>query len=380
MTELQIADLALVHYPVTDNTTWSFIGMRAEDGVTGWGEATWNRQPHSLDAPFETARLALRGQNRQRLEELIASTPSSQAAAAVRSALEQASWDIRGKRVRRHAAFLQGTPVRRAIPLYANINRGIRERTEQGFQHAARQAELAGFDHIKIAPFDGVGRDTAGTRQGRTLIDAGLRRVAATRQALSQATELYVDCHWRFDAHTAAWVMEELASHGVTWFECPLPETIDNFPSLKKLRSLAHRYNMRLAGLEELTDARAFEPWLQAGIYDVVMPDVKYAGGISSLLEIAGQAKKFGVTCSPHNPSGPVSYAASLTACALAENMARLEHQYNETPLFWQLMREDFPKPAGGASLLPTQPGLGMHIPWPVANRLADKQSLPSNR
>ena len=61
-----------------------------------------------------------------------------------------------------------------------------------------------------------------------------------------------------------------------------------------------------------MTGLEGFRPFLEAGIYDVIMPDVKYAGGLRELLRIGEFAAGLGVACSPHNPSGPIAHAHSL--------------------------------------------------------------------
>src|SRR6185436_20717350 len=104
----------------------------------------------------------------------------------------------------------------------------------------------------------------------------------------------------------AADVGDALAERGVTWFECPIAERLEAIPDLKRIRTRANARGMRLAGLEELPAPSAFRPYIDAGAYDVVMPDVKYAGGIGGILAIAAAARAHGIACAPHNPTGPV--------------------------------------------------------------------------
>ncbi|WP_413739444.1 mandelate racemase/muconate lactonizing enzyme family protein [Sodalis sp. RH14] len=359
MNNSRIAALELVHCPVTTKTTWSFIRLARADGACGWGEASWVREPGALDACHDAARRYLLGQPWEALAAYIARETHGVPQAAMASALEQAMWDIRGKDRGDYAASLAGGGYRTRIPLYANINRSIVQRDGAGFARAAQHARAAGFNRIKIAPFDGLTPDIRLTPLGRRRLEDGLARVAATRAAIGPAAELYVDCHWRFDPPGASAVLPELAALGVSWFECPLAETPENIPALKHLRGAANTLGMRLAGLEELTHPAAFLPWLAAGAYDVVMPDVKYARGITGVLEVATLAAAHGAGCAPHNPSGPIAHAASLVACAISEGIEQLEHQFDETPAFWRLAAADFPRPANGASLTPTLAGLG---------------------
>ncbi len=309
-----------------------------------------------------TPRAELCAQHAAKLTDYLAVKPHSVAQAAIGSALEQALWDIQGKRLGCNVATLMAKELREQIPLYANINRSIVDRSDVGFTRAGGKAVAAGFRRIKIAPFDGLTPENSCTALGRQLIEQGLARVAALHSVVAAETELYVDCHWRLDPDSAQGVIVALSQLGVSWFECPLPETPENIPALKKLRHTANNYGMRLAGLEELTDPSDVIPWLVAGVYDVVMPDVKYAGGISAVIRIAEMSAGYGVGCAPHNPGGPVSHAASLIACAVSENIEQLEHQFDETPAFWQMIENRFPRPENGLSQRPGAAGLGISL------------------
>lgn len=358
-----IRAIALHHVQVTPKTIWSFLELNLADGTTGWGEATLARAPQSLDAPAATAKQALAGHTLAGLDDFIAAqgiAPLPQASIA--SALEQAAWDARAQQAGCSAAQLRGAPARDRVALYANMNRRTTDRSPTGFFISAQQAVAAGYSALKIAPFDQVTPDNDSTPEGRRFIDEGLARVAAVRQAAGPDVQVYVDCHWRFTPLTASGVLRELAMLGVTWFECPLPETPDAMGALRKLRAESNALGMRLAGLEELTHPDAFRPWLEAGCYDVVMPDVKYAGGISGVLRVAELAAEHATACAPHNPTGPVCHAASLAACAIGTNMEMLEHQFDETPAFWDLVGGDLPRPHRGVSALPTGKGLGVAI------------------
>jgi galactonate dehydratase len=219
-----------------------------------------------------------------------------------------------------------------------------------------------GWRAFKVAPFDGLTPDVCDTADGRRKIDAGVARVAAVREAIGRGHDLYVDCHWRFSPPAARRAIDALALLGVTWFECPLPERPDAVAALRSLRAHANGMGMRLAGLEELTAPADFARWLRAGAYDVVMPDVKYAGGIGALLEIGALAAAHGVACAPHNPTGPVCHAASLAACAAMDGFLVLEHQADETPLSFALAGPGLPRPCGGTSALPAGAGLGIEL------------------
>jgi len=358
-----VREVVLHRVRVTPRTVWSFVALTLDDGRTGWGEATWSAAPDTLDAPAAAAARALAGQTLAAAESFATSrgiVPLPEA--AVTSAIEQACWDLRGQLAGCSAARLRGEPQRTRVRLYANINRRTVDRSPAGFAQSARIAIGAGFDALKVAPFDSLAPELCGSEEGRQLLAAGLARVAAVRDAMGTGVEVFVDCHWRFDRSLAAVALRELARLGVTWFECPLAEVPEHMDALRALRSDANARGVRTAGLEELTHPEAFRPWLAAGCYDVVMPDVKYAGGIGGVLRVGELAAAHGTTCAPHNPSGPICHAASLVACAMGADMDLLEHQFDETPAFHALVNDALPRPRDGYCSVPDGPGLGVRL------------------
>ena len=105
-----------------------------------------------------------------------------------------------------------------------------------------------------------------------------------------------------------------------------------------------------------------FQPFLDAGASDAMMPDAKYVGGLKEMLRVGDALKARGVSFSPHNPSGPVCHAASLHVCAVSPAFTRLEVQYAETPLFDAIVGGVLPKAVGGAFALPSTPGMGVRL------------------
>ena len=297
---------------VTPRTTWIFARVTAADGTVGWGEGTLEGRGAQVAAAIE----AFGGR-------LPASIPQDLVEAAAYSATEQALWDLRARAAGRPLADLLGGARRRRVALYANINRGTTDRTAEGFARRAREAVALGFGAIKIAPFDNM--------------KEGYARIAAAAEAIAGRAELQVDCHWRFDLTQAHEALAECARLGVTWFECPIPETPENYPAIKRLRAKANAAGMRLAGAETFIGAEGFRPLLEQGLYDVVMPDVKYAGGLAECLRIAELAARHGCAISLHNPSGPVCHAHSVHLSAALESGERLEYQHGETPKFFEI-------------------------------------------
>jgi galactonate dehydratase len=346
---------------LSPKSNWFFVRVTNDAGIHGYGEATlYGREPEQL-AALEALSPAIVGRPAELVYPRVAAGGGLVASSVV-SALEQAITDLRAREWGRPLHSELGIARRKAIRMYANINRRTEDRSPEGFAASARDALAQGYLAVKIAPFDGVVPDALGTRESRALIDAGIARIHATRDAIGAHTVLMVDCHWRFDEKRAAAVLKELKSAKLFWFECPIGEEEANHAALKKLRRVAHRMETRLAGAEQGVGVDGFRPFVEGGLYDVVMPDVKYAGGYAEMLRIGEMCAKSGVDFSPHNPTGPVCTMASLHVCAVAPNFLLLEHQLGESPLYDELVRGEHPTIRDGCFELSNAPGLGIDL------------------
>ncbi len=131
-------------------------------------------------------------------------------------------------------------------------------------------------------------------------------RVRAVREAVGQNVEVAVDCHSRFDVKEALTVARALEELDLFWFEEPVG--VQDMAGLAAIRS---RIQQPLATAESLFGAEAFHRVMAAEAADVVMPDIKHAGGLQETLAIGEMATACHVGFAPHNPSGPLATVAS---------------------------------------------------------------------
>lgn len=347
---------------VSDRTRWRHVLVTSQDGLTGVGEATLPASVEGFDEALSSALAVIEGRplDAAFLDPLSSFAREGLAAATVYSAIDQAATDIRAQHAGVPVAeFLASDPAP-SVPLYANINRASIDRRPETFATNALKAEQLGYGAIKLAPFDNLTPAACGSEAGDQLIAAGVARVASVAEAVLGA-EVMVDCHWRFSPAAAARTIPQLAELGVVWFECPLPETTETIDQLKALRELAQRYDMRLAGMEHFAGWEQFAPFVEAGAYDVVMPDIKHAGGYGAILKIAEKATAHGVSVSLHNPSGPVCHLASVHMAAAIGAQERLEQQVFESPRFFQIT-DPAPNTENGQAIPGRGPGLGTRL------------------
>lgn len=356
---MQIARVAFHGFGATPKTNWCYLEVATEDGRSGWGECTLSQHEAELAAEVGRLHAALLGQdagNRNRHARLIGHAPGGLVRHTALSALEQALCDLAAQAAGQPLVALLGGAVRDDVRLYANINRAVAPRTAANFAAAAKRAVAEGFTAVKLAPFEGLlweDSDRAGWAEAYA---EGMARIAAVREAVPGA-RLMVDCHWRFSVPDAARLIRDLAAENCWWVECPVSEAW--LPEIRRLRSMANDRGMRLAGAEALAGLAAYRPLVEAGAYDVLMPDIKYCGGHAEMARIAALAHTAGIEVAPHNPSGPVCHAHSVHACQSIPNAVMLEVQFGESPLFFSAMDGTVPGLAGGRTAAQATPGLG---------------------
>jgi len=384
---MKIAALEALVLNVSDKTNWFFIRVTAENGLTGVGEATLNG--------WEAAQLAVAGAMRSSLVgisvddapallKVYPHSPGGLIASSVISAIEQAITDLRARLAGVAVHVLLGRKrSRNAVRVYANINRGARDRSPAGMSQAARNAVAAGFPAVKIAPFDGVYPDQAPYGIDETtrkrLRQAGIDRVYAVREAVGPDIDILVDCHWRFDESGALQLIQDLKGARPYWIECPTSENPDGYSTLRRVRDATVCHSVKLAGAERQIAVAGFRPFIVDRLVDVVMPDIKYAGGYSEMLSIAHLCAAHDVDFSPHNPSGPVCNMASVHLCAVAPAFLILEFQLAESPLYFDVVGGFRPTLVNGCFEVSETPGVGVDLddavlranPWkPLASKV----------
>ena len=86
------------------------------------------------------------------------------------------------------------------------------------------------------------------------------------------------------------------------------------------------------AGGEALYGVKGFYPYVRAEAVDILMPDVKYCGGMFELKKIAALAEAVGAPVSPHGPASPVGNVVAAHVCASMPTFQILEFGFGEVP------------------------------------------------
>ena len=184
----------------------------------------------------------------------------------------------------------------------------------------AIRAKDEGFKRIKCAPFDGFNEEDY---ENNEFISKGIDNVSLISKKLSGEVETLVDCHSKFDLKDSIKVEKKLFSLGVSWFEEPM-SPIKNLNELKIIKS---KIDGDLVGGEEFYGVKKFYELIKKNILDIVMPDVKYCGGLEEAIKIGLELEKVSKECfSIHCPSGPISLAGSAHVTSALSSKLPLEH------------------------------------------------------
>jgi galactonate dehydratase len=366
---LRVTGMELLPVRATARTVWLLVRLRTDAGLTGLGEAsdafgfanTTAQDAARMEQELRAFFRLVEGRSPLdvgafRQQGMPLAVKGGLVSATAFSAIEQALWDLSGKALDVPIAALFGGAIRARLPVYANINRATNPRTPEGFAAAARAAVREGFRAVKAAPWDGFPPAGSAPAAIEAAVESGIAATLAIREAVGGVVDVMVDCHSFFDVALAERVAKRLEPAKLTWYEEPVaPERID------ETREIKRRITQPMAGGEVLFGVAGFAELSRRGTVDVIMPDVKHCGGLLELTRIAAAAQRDGVTVAPHNPSGPVSTAASVQVSAVIDNFRVLELQWGEVP--W---RGDLLSPPerfeNGTIRVSDRPGLGVEL------------------
>ena len=263
------------------------------------------------------------------------------------SGIDIALWDVLGQAAGQPVGRLLGGRYRQHVKPYASV---LMQKPEPlGDQLRAIRAK--GFRAFKIGwgPF---GRDNSKLDQ---------EIVRAAREAVGPDSLLMVDAggsdaFWSQGYKWALRTAEMLADYDVTWFEEPLrPDAMNDYVELRR------RAPVPIAGGEVFTRRQSFQPWLQAGAFDVVQPDVTKVGGISEERRIAWMAQENGVRFIPHGWNTAIGLAADLQLASAFPDTDMVEY-LTGSPFIDEIALGGWHLDAEGMLPIPARPGLGVKL------------------
>jgi len=279
------------------------------------------------------------------------------------SGIDQALWDITGKKLGVPVYQLLGGAVRDRVKVYGHVG-GNGERDKYGkypvktdiseILDRVHQQMEAGLKVIKFCPSDALEHiDTA------TELKNIVSRVAAVREAVGDDIGIALDFHGRFSLAMARKTFPLLEQFNLLFIEEPvLPEFTEHFGLIARSTSTPIATGERLSSRAEYKDV------LRSGIA-VAQPDVSHAGGISETRRIAAMAESYDVSIAPHCAIGPIALAACLQVDFATPNFLIQEQVIGEgdsAQVLADLVDYSDLKPKDGFIELMKKPGLGIDV------------------
>jgi galactonate dehydratase len=348
---------------------WLFVRIETDDGLVGWGEPVVEGRAATVRAAVEEFAAKLIGRDPSRIEDIWQELTRSgfyrggPVFSSAVAGIDQALWDIAGKRL--------------GVPVHELLGGAVREHARvYGWIAGDRPGDIAeeaqvrlqqGFDCVKM----NGSAELAAIAAPRELA-AVVHRAEAVREAIGDA-DFALDFHGRFSPAMARRTLPLLEPLNPLFVEEPVVPEL----AAEHLARITAGTSVPIATGERAYSRWDFVPLLSAGIA-VAQPDVSHCGGISEMRRIAAQAEIHGVALAPHCPLGPIALASCLQVDFAAPNFLIQEQSrgihYNDgwDVLDYVLDASVFDVVNGSIKRL-TRPGLGIEID-DAAVREADRR------
>ncbi|HZP83489.1 MAG TPA: galactonate dehydratase [Chthonomonadaceae bacterium] len=341
---------------------WLFVKVETDEGLVGYGECLGDKAFVNAEA-VRSFEHYLIGQDPRRIVHhwqamyrgaFWRGGPNLNAAI---SGLEMAMWDILGKALGVPVYQLLGGAVRDRIRVYSHLG----GRTPEEMARNAREYVAKGYTAMKFCPTERVR-----IVDHYQVVEEAAARVQAVREAVGTGVDILLDFHGRISPAMAVWLEEAIRPYHPMFIEEPaLPENVE------AMARIAPQFKTPIATGERLFTKWGFREVLEKGAASILQPDPCICGGIFETRQIGAMAETWYAALAPHNPYGPVNFAACLQIDACTPNFLIQEFVY-PTALGAGYLKEPFVVEDGHIAL-PTQPGLGIELDeeWIAAHALS---------
>ncbi|HLH73206.1 MAG TPA: enolase C-terminal domain-like protein [Chloroflexota bacterium] len=278
------------------------------------------------------------------------------------SGIDQALWDIKGKRANMPVYQLLGGKCRQFVPVYthasgrdfAEVEENVRKYQEQGFRYIRCQVAVPGMSTYGSRP-SGAGNSQVWEGSPYCRIVPKLFEHLRTR--LGEEVELLHDIHERIPPIQAIALAKELEQYHLFFLEDPFsPEDIEYFRILRQQTAIP------IAMGELFVNQSEYVPLVKDRLIDFMRVHISDIGGLSMARKLAAFCEFFGVRTAWHGPGdvSPVGHAANLALDLACPNFG-----IQELAQFSDAVKAVFPgcpEVRDGALWPIERPGLGVDV------------------
>jgi mannonate dehydratase len=363
--------------------------LTSEPGLYGLGCATFTQRAYVVQTAVEKyLKPFLIGRNVDEIEDVWQSNYVSSywrngpVLFNAMSGVDQALWDIKGKRANMPLYQLLGGKVRMAADLYFHSSgRDFQEVSERG-----KQAIADGFRYVRIqvavpglstygaagaAAAEGEDGPTSPTRvwESKPYVRLLPKLFEHVRTQLGEEVELLHDVHERVTLTEAVQLCKELERYHPYFIEDPFPpEQNEHF------RILRQQTSVPIAMGELFNTQHEYVPLIAGRLIDFMRAHVSQIGGLSMARKVGALCEFFGVRTAWHGPgdTSPVGHAAQLALELASHNFGI--HEGGGFPANTREVFPGCPEVKNGAMWATEAPGLGID----VDEKLAAKFPFPA--
>jgi L-alanine-DL-glutamate epimerase-like enolase superfamily enzyme len=262
------------------------------------------------------------------------------------SAIDIALWDLRGKATGRSLTKLLGTQKRDRVLAYGTVY-PLGETPGEVRRTIDRGLKL-GLKAIKIVA-DPFWRDD---------IDHTASLIRTAREHVGPDIKLMVDAATAWArAEEGLPLMPIFAEHDFAWVEAPLP--LEDLEGHARFQG----FGVPIGGGDlGLTTRHEYREMFEIGKIDIAQPEVTMVGGLTELMRLESYVEKLGKRIVTHGYKSNITIAANLAFLAQHGAEEPAEYSTSESPLRWQLTRENFEIGTDGRIAVPDAPGLGVSL------------------
>jgi len=291
---------------------WCMVEIVTNDGLCGWGEAVIEGKASTVSACVKEMEEYLIGKDPCMIEDIwnvlyrgafYRGGPILMSAIA---GIDQALWDIKGKKLGVPVHELLGGKCRDKIRVYCWVG-GDRPNEVASM---AKEKKEQGFSAIKMNATEELQIVDSYDK-----VDAVLERVASIREVCGKYFGIAIDFHGRVHKPMAKVLAKKLEQFDPMFIEEPV--LCENMECFKEISACC---NIPIATGERLFSKYDFKRLLQVGGVDIIQPDVSHAGGITEVRKIASMAEAYDVALAPHCPLGPIALSSCLQVDAVSYN------------------------------------------------------------
>ena len=344
--------------------------LTSEDGLYGLGCATFTQRVFAVEAAVERhLKPFLIGRDVDRIEEIWQMSMvhgywrNGPVLNNAVSGVDQALWDIKGKRAGMPVYQLFGGKSREAAAVYAHADGRDRHEVAENAQRLVDD----GYRHVRVQ-MGGYGGETSRIHKphnapegnyfdARTYSRSMLEVISHAREVLDDDIELLHDVHERLHPIDAVQFAKDLEPYRLFFLEDIFaPEDIGWFKTVRQQCATP------LAMGELFNNPHEWRSLVTEQLIDFVRMHISQIGGLTPARNVAMFANTFGIRTAWHGPgdTSPVGHAANLHLDLWAPNFG-IQEWYRPSETEYEMF-PGLPKVVEGYLYPNELPGLGIDI------------------